>query len=43
MTLIKSEAVSRPAKVEVLVFQSGAETMSIQHQLEALVAQRVRE
>ena len=28
MTLMKSDAVSRPANVEVFVFQSGAETMS---------------
>jgi hypothetical protein len=28
MTLMKSEAVNRPANVEVWVFHSGAETMS---------------
>ena len=28
MTLMKSDAVSRPANVEVLVFHRGAETMS---------------
>jgi hypothetical protein len=29
MTLIKSDAVSNPANVEVCVFQRGAETMSV--------------
>jgi len=30
MTLMKSEAVSKPANVELLVFHKGAETMSVE-------------